>query len=215
MNHTARTRSGVGTLWIECNDPAKLKLYGLPLDRALRELPDNVWEEKNGIIVVRDHNAYVRSGARNSLAREFGISGSAIAGIGVASSTSAVTVDTRFGNGASAGLNGAVSGQNVCIKAFSPAASLVADGAGVVQVATGGATFTNSDFFNNVPFVWNKLFLTLAVPASNANEVDGNLVDVIGGTGGSSPYNKSYSQDLSNVGGFSVTAQIAVTATAV
>ncbi len=161
--------------------------------------------------------AYVRSGLRNAMLREYnpGSAGVVVAGIGVASSTSAVTVDTRFLNGATAGLNGAVSGQNVSIKAISPAATIVADGAGVSPVVTAGATFANADFFNSVPFVWAKIGFTLAVPASNANEVDGNLVNVLGGTGGSAPYNKTFSLDLSNAGTFSVVAQFAVTPTAV
>lgn len=177
---------------------------------------DESWFDEQGRLHLKHHNAYVRSGLRNSLLREFNISGggTAVAGIGVASSTSAVTVDTRFLNGATAGLNGAVSGQNISIKAISPTATIVTDGAGVTQTVTAGATFTNADFFST-GFAWAKIGLTLAVPTSNSNELDGNLVDVIGGTGGSSPYNRTFSLDLTSAGTFSVTAQIAVTASAI
>jgi hypothetical protein len=113
-----------------------------------------------------------------------------------------------------AGLNGAVSGQNVCMKAFSPAATIVADGNGVAQAVTGGATFTNADFFNNTWFVANKIGLVLAIPTSGANETDGNLVCVIGGAGGSAPYNRTFVLDLSNAGTTTVTPQIATTVSA-
>jgi hypothetical protein len=155
--------------------------------------------------------AYVRSGLRSQILREFGLGGTAVAGIGFGTNTTAVTVDTRFINGAAAGLNGAVAGQNVAIKAFSPAATIVADGAGVSPVVTGGATFTNADFFNATFFNAQKMALVLAVPASNANEVDGNLASVIGGTGGAGVYARTFALDLSGAGTATVIAQIAVT----
>ena len=158
--------------------------------------------------------SYVRSGTRNSALRESGLGGVVLAGIFFAKDNTAVTFDTRFANGASAGLNGAVTGQNVAIKAFSPAMTIVADGAGVVPVVTGGATFTNADFLSSTWFPAYKIGLVLAVPASNANEVDGNLVCVIGGTGGTAPYNRTFSLDLSGAGSSTVTAQIAITSAA-
>lgn len=209
------TRSGVATIKIWAAKPDKVRLYGLSLEEALKQLPDNVrMEAETHAIVVTERNAYVRSGTRNSLLREWGLGGTSIAGIGVASNTTAVTVDTRFLNGATGGLNGPVSGQTVSIKAFSPAAAIITDGAGVVQSVTGGATYTNADFFNSIPFAWAKLGLVLAIPASNAVEIDGNLVDVIGGTGGSSPYNRTFSLDVSNAGTFSIVAQIKVSCVA-
>jgi hypothetical protein len=215
MHKTGHSRGGVLTLIGECDHPDLVLVYGRPLLQAMQDMPNVRFDRRTGIFRVdQERNAYVRSGLRSALQREFGIGGTAVTGIGVASNTSAVTFDTRFLNGASAGLNGAVSGQNVSIKAINPAASIVTDGAGVTQVVTAGVTWTNADFFNNIPFVWNKLGLTLAVPASNTSEVDGNLVDVIGGTGGSSPYNKTFSMDLTAAGTFSVTGQIAVTASA-
>lgn len=213
---TARTghaRAGLLSLAIHAARPWRVRAYGLPIWLAALLLPNHVrFNPFTGAIrILQERNAYVRSGLRNALLREFGLGGVTVAGIGVANSTTAVTFDTRFLNGATAGLNGAVAGQNVSIKALSPAATIVADGAGVTQTVTGGATFANADFNNNIPFVWNKLGLVLAVPASNASEVDGNLVDVIGGTGGASPYNRTFSLDLTAAGTFTVTAQIAVT----
>lgn len=153
--------------------------------------------------------SYHRSGLRNSILRESGLGGATLAGIGLATNAAATTFDTRFANGATPGLNGAVSGQSVCIKPFSPAGTINADGAGVEPTFTAGATFTNADFFNGIFFNAKKLFLVLAVPASNANEVDGNLVCTIGG-GGVAPYERTFGLDLSGSGSVTVVAQIGV-----
>lgn len=158
--------------------------------------------------------SYVLDGLRNAALLEAGLGGHILAGIGFGSDNSAVTLDTHYGNGATAGLNGPVSGQNVAIKAFSPAITINAYSAGVVPVVTGGATFTNPDFFNSKWFAIFKIFLVLAIPASGGNEVSGNLVCCIGGAGGTAPYARTLSLDLSNAGTSTVTAQIAVTSAA-
>ncbi len=159
---------------------------------------DDAWFDSDGRLHLRHHNAYVNTGLNNSLDREFGLGGTAIGFIGVSSNTTAVTAATVNLNGASGG-----TAANTIIKAISPAATRTA------QTTTGGATFVNADFTSGV-FVWNKLgFLTTSTDAGTG------LVDVLGGTGGSSPYNKTFSLDLTNVGTFSVTAQLAITAVAV
>lgn len=144
------------------------------------------------------NNAYVNTGLNNSLDREFGLGGTAIGFIGVSSNTTAVTATTVFLNGASGG-----AAANTIIKAISPAASRVA------QTTTGGATFVNADFTSGV-FAWAKIgYLTTSTDAGTG------LVDVIGGTGGTSPYNRTFALDLTSAGAFSVTAQLAITAVAV
>lgn len=214
---SGRSRGGMLHMTGWAHRPDLVKFRGLLAADAALRWPDLFqFDRKNGTITVQGLvNAYVRSGNRNSLLREFnpGSAGTVVAGIGVGVNNTVVTVNTRFLNGATAGLNGAVTGQTVSIKAISPAATIVTDGSSVVQIVTGGATWTEADFFNSIAFVWNKIGLTLAVPASNASEVDGNLVDVIGG-GGSAPYNKSFGLDFSNAAPFSQTGQIAVTGSA-
>lgn len=192
---TARARSGVLTARIMAEKPELVRLYGLPLTAALK-LP-NVWM-KDGEIFLRETNAYVNTGLNNSLDREFGLGGTAIGFIGVSSNTAAVTASTVNLNGPAGG-----SAANTIIKAISPAATRTA------QTTTGGATFVNADFTSGV-FVMNKLgFLTTSTDAGTG------LVDVIGGTGGASPYNRSFSIDLVNAGTFTLVPQIAVTAVAV
>ena len=178
---------------------------------AIRVCADVVrWYDKDGRRVRRwhskrrrhrlhleHHNAYVNTGLNNALDREFGLGGTAIGYIGVDNNSTAVTASTVYLHG-SAGATAA----NQIIKAISPAATRTN------QTVTGGATFANADFTSGV-FVINKLgFLTTSTDAGTG------LVDVIGGTGGSSPYNRTFVLDLTGAGTFSATLQIAVTAQA-
>lgn len=155
-------------------------------------------EKFGGVAVVEHHNAYVNTGLNNSLDREFGLGGTAVGFIGVSNNNTAVTAATVFLNGASGG-----AAANTIIKALSPAASRSS------QTVTGGATFVNGDFTSGV-FIWNKIGLL-----TTSTDAGTGLVDVIGGSGGSSPYNRTFSLDLTGAGSFSVVAQIAVTAVAV
>ena len=157
------------------------------------------WHKKSRrcTLHLRHHNAYVNTGLNNALDREFGLGGTAIGYIGVDNNSTAVTAATVYLHG-SAGATAA----NQIIKAISPAATRSS------QTVTGGATFANADFTSGV-FVINKLgFLTTSTDAGTG------LVDVIGGTGGSSPYNRTFVLDLTGAGTFSATLQIAVTAQA-
>lgn len=205
---SSHTRSGVGTLVATVEFPEKViasaQQYAYVRGtKVIRVRGMHAWEARKlakgrpSAIILRDHNAYVNTGLNNALDREFGLGGTAVGYIGVSSNTTAVTSATVNLNGASGG-----AAANTIIKAISPAATRSS------QTVTGGATFVNADFTSGV-FVWNKIgFLTTSTDAGTG------LVDVIGGTGGSSPYNRTFSLDLTGAGTFSVTAQIAVTATA-
>lgn len=156
----------------------------------LKSNTDTVWIEHT--------NAYVNTGLNNAGDREFGLGGTAVGYFGVSSNSGAVTAATLYGNGSSAG-----TAANTIIKAISPAATRTG------QVVTAGTTFTNADFTSGV-FIWNKVFMV-----TTSTDAGTGLVDVIGGSGGSAPYNRTFSMDLTAVGNFSVTAQIAVTLVAV
>lgn len=216
--HTAIGHYAVGTLLISAERPDRLRMAAQQLawidergklrfasDRQtaaqvaamLRDIAPELYRD-TGIVFARHGNAYVSTGLNNSLDREFGLGGTAIGFIGVSSSSSAVTASTVNLNGASGG-----TAANTIIKAISPAATRSA------QTTTGGATFVNGDFTSGV-FIWNKIgFLTTSTDAGTG------LVDVIGGTGGSAPFNRTFSVDLTAAGTFSVTGQIADTAVAV
>lgn len=156
-----------------------------------------LYEADEDCLVVAHKNAYVNTGLNNSLDREFGLGGAAVSHIGVSNNNTAVTAATTFLNGASAG-----AAANTIIKVISPTATRSG------QTVTGGAVFGNADFTAGV-FVWNKIgFLNTATDAGTG------LIDVIGGSGGASPYNRLFTLDLTSAGTFSVTAQIAVTAVA-
>ena len=174
------------------------------------------WTDKTGKRVSRwrkrdryalhleHHNAYVNTGLNNALDREWGLGGTAIGFIGVDNNSTAVTATTTFLHGASAGTQPPTASANQVIKAISPAATRTN------QTTTGGATFANADFTGggNSVFVINKIGLLTA-----STDTGSALVDVIGGTGGSSPFNKTFVLDLTGAGTFSATLQIAVTAT--
>lgn len=195
-----QARSGVAVIDVICEHPERVRARG----DVVR------WTDKNGRPVRRwhskkrryalhleHHNAYVNTGLNNALDREFGLGGTAIGYIGVDNNTTAVTAATTYLHG-SAGATAA----NQIIKAISPAASRAS------QTVTAGATFANADFTSGV-FVINKLGLL-----TTSTDAGTGLVDVIGGTGGSSPYNRTFVLDLTGAGTFSATLQIAVTASA-
>lgn len=96
------------------------------------------------------------------------------------------------------------------IKAISPAATRTN------QTTTGGATWTNSDFSIGSPSALNAPINVGKIGFLNTSTDAGTgLIDVIGGTGGSAPYNRPLSITLATVGTFSMTGQIAVSAISV
>jgi hypothetical protein len=180
-------RRGVLLAVIEAEHPELVRARG-----------DRVWTDDDGRIYLEAHNAYVNTGLNNALDREWGLGGTAIGFIGVDNNSTAVTATTVYLHGA-AGATAA----NQIIKAISPAATRTN------QTTTGGATFANADFTSGV-FVINKIGLL-----TTSTDAGTGLVDVIGGTGGASPYNRTFVLDLTGAGTFSATLQVAVTATAV
>lgn len=84
------------------------------------------------------------------------------------------------------------------------------------QTVTAGASFTNADFATPAsPTSANAIFKINKIGLLNtATDAGTGLIDVIGGTGGTAPYNKSFSVDFTNAGTFTLTPQIAVTAQA-
>lgn len=211
-------RSGLGIAAIMCERPGEVlasssasvkldltrprhqqRLWRATHRRTARRV-DQVLEELGYTpeLLLLHRNAYVNTGLNNALDREFGLGGNSVAYIGVDNNSTAVTAATVYLHGA-AGATAA----NQIIKAISPAATRTN------QTTTAGATFANADFTSGV-FVINKLgFLTTATDAGTG------LVDVIGGTAGSAPYNRTFVLDLTGAGTFSATLQIAVTAVAV
>lgn len=188
---TANARGG---LIDRSDDAIGVELLSRMRDPSFKRL----MQKFGGVSLIKHHNAYVNTGLNNSLDREFGLGGAAITSIGVSSNATAVTAATTFLNGASGG-----AAANTIIKTISPAASRSS------QTVTAGATFVNADFTSGV-FIWNKIGLL-----NTATDAGTGLIDVIGGTGGTTPYNRTFSLDLTGAGTFSVVAQIAVTAVAV
>ena len=164
----------------------------------IKYLADKSWIDKKGRLHLEHHNAYVNTGLNNALDREWGLGGTAIGYIGVDNNSTAVTATTTYLHGAA----GATTANQI-ILAISPAATRTN------QTTTGGATFTNASFSGGV-FVINKLGLL-----TTSTDAGTGLVDVIGGTGGSSPYDRTFVLDLTSAGTFLATLQVAVTATSV
>lgn len=211
-------RIGIGTLLVKADCPDRIiasaqefawidekgklrfansKESAIGVQNILRELAPELYKD-TGLVFLRHRNAYVNTGLNNALDREHNGTGTTVGFIGVSSNTTAVTAATVNLNGASGG-----SAANTIIKASTNVRSS--------QTTTDTVTspFVNGDFTSGV-FVWNKIGLL-----NTSTDAGTGLIDVIGGTGGSSPYNRTFSLDLTGAGSFSVTAAIAVTATAV
>lgn len=198
--HDTQGRSGVALIDVICERPERVRARGDVVRWTDKDgRPVRPWHSKKRrhALHLEHHNAYVNTGLNNALDREFGLGGTAIGYIGVDNNSTAVTAAKVYLHD-TAGATAA----NQIIKAISPAATRTN------QTTTGGATFANADFTSGV-FVINKLgFLTTATDAGTG------LVDVIGGTGGSAPFNRTFVLDLTGAGTFSATLQIAVTASA-
>lgn len=140
---------------------------------------------------LQHRNGVVNTGLNIALDRLFGISGppAAISNIALSSSTATVTAATTT-------LGGTVS-----FKTISPAASRTN------QVVTAGATWTEADSPGPKTFVVTKVGLL-----NTATDAGTGLLDVIGGTGGSAPFNQPFTIDLTNVTTFSLVMQIQLTA---
>lgn len=179
--------SGLLRAVIRAQYPDRVRLDGEHIRRA-----GDLW-------VVEHRNAFVNTGLNIALDRLYGISGppAAVGYIGVDNNNSAVTASTTYLHGAAG-----ASAANQIIKAISPAASRSN------QTVTAGAVLANADFTSGV-FVINKAGLL-----NTSTDAGTGLIDVIGGAGGASPYNRVFQIDLTSAGTFSMTLQIAVTASA-
>lgn len=139
-------------------------------------------------LILTRKNAFVNIGLNNALDLLFALASPGVPSrIQLSSSTAAVTAATT------------TMGGTVSNKAISPAASRAS------QVVTAGATFTQAD----VAFVITKVGLL-----NTSTDAGTGLYDVIGGTGGSAPYNQPFTIDLTGTTSFSLTMQILVTAAA-
>ena len=142
------------------------------------------------IISGERHNAYVNTGLNNSLDLEFGLGGTAVDRMGVTDDATAVTATTTKLD--------PTDDDTVIIKAFDSAATRTN------QIVSAIATFTKSD--GNIAY--SKVGLL-----NTATDAGTGLVNVIGG-GGSSPYDESFTIDLTGTTDFSVTIQLDITAAA-
>ena len=81
-------------------------------------------------------------------------------------------------------------------------------GAGWTALSTERWVIGEPAYLQSTASSWNQ-YLTTATDTGSA------LVDVIGGSGGAAPFNRTFTLDLTAAGNFTLTLQIAVTATAV
>ena len=165
------------------------------------------WDAPKPAIYGSQANGVVNLGLQMALDRLIGTGPAALSNIGIASDNTAVTAATVFLGGAAAAiLSGGT--QNGFIRAFAPAASRSN------QVLTAGATFTQADM-SGAAFVIHKVGLlnasTDAGTGLGAGPASG-IFDVIGGSGGSAPFNQPFTLDLTSVTTWSLLLQINVTA---
>lgn len=189
--------SGLMVATLELPDGGDIRISGVGVELPKGEKSPVVFGQKDGAIfrtspgqklILTRKNAFVNIGLNNALDLLFGLAAPGVPSrIQLSSNTAAVTAATT------------TMGGTVSNKAISPAASRTG------QTVTAGATFTQAD----VAFVITKVGLL------NTNTDAGTgLYDVIGGTGGSAPYNQPFTIDLTGTTSFSLTMQILVTAAA-
>jgi hypothetical protein len=166
------------------------------------------WKRAKPAIYGAQANGVVNLGLQMALDKLSGVTAPAnLSNIGIASDTAAVTATTVFlGGGVAAILSGGT--QNGFIRAFNPAATRSN------QVLTAGATFTQADMAG-AAFVIHKVGLLNAATdvgtGLGAGPASG-IFDVIGGTGGSAPFNQPFTIDLTGTTTWSLLMQIQVTA---
>jgi hypothetical protein len=212
----AGTRSLIGGMGImaahDVSDPDAVVIRGMARsERAAMhdDLEDVVhldWKKQdNGLWAhppLYRHNAFVRNGLNAVLERMFGIgTTAALSRIALSADAQTVVVGTTLIDPA-----GGASGSS--FKTFSPAASVDAS----TSKATAGASFTQAD----VTWAVNKMGLANAATdagVTTAGAISG-VWDIIGGTGGSSPYNQAFSADYTGSTSFTLTPSIVVTAAA-
>jgi hypothetical protein len=160
---------------------------------VLRGMEIVEYDRGRGFVIAWRPNGVVNLGLQSAQDRWFGINGppGAISHIGLSSSTATVTAATTT-------LGGTVS-----IKAISPAASRTN------QTVTAGATWTQADSPGPKTFVVTKVGLL-----NTSTDAGTGLMNVIGGTGGSSPYNEPFTVDFTSITTFSLKFQIDMLATA-
>lgn len=187
--HEGLFLSGFLTLKIQAEHLDKVKI-SISENGLVKYYPDGK------TAVVYEPNGFVSGGLNLALDRLCGIgSPAAIGFIGVSNSTSSVTVATTFLNGGVAG-----AAANTIILPISPAFTST----GLTRTA--GATFTSASFTAGV-FIINKVgFLNTSTDAGTG------LIDVIGGTGGSDPFSRTFSVDFTNAGSFTLIPQISISA---
>lgn len=191
MIHDLLAPGGLLVATIRTPDPDAVVVEGMEFkrhDRGQLWAPRWVDDALEWEAKAYRHNAFVNIGLNNGLDLLFALASPAVPSrIQVSNSTSAVTAATT------------TMGGTISNKAFSPAASRT------LQTVTAGATYTQAD----VAFVITKVGLL-----NTSTDAGTGLYDVIGGTGGSAPYNQPFTIDLTGTTAFSLLMQIAVTGAA-
>lgn len=154
---------------------------------------------RSKMVLLRQDNGMVNTGIDNIMNRWSALSltgaNAAPGFIGVENDNTAVTATTAFLHGASGG-----TATTTIILAFSPTISYTR------PTLTAGATFVNASFTSGV-FIINKVGWL-----STSTDAGTGLIDVIGGSGGTDPYSRTFQVNFVSVGTFTLIPQIAFTA---
>lgn len=192
-----KEKTGVkGTLRfiVEVPDPDAIHVQGCEWDNAAweKDAQTGLWSNASG----RRDNAFVNQGLQYMLRRYFSVSGdtppAAPSHIAVSNGTSAVTASTT-----------AIDGTSISYSPFDSGYPQLTN-----QTVSSRATFTKGSGSAQINFAVSKLGLCVSNVASG-------IQDIIGGTGGSSPYNEPLSIDLTGAASFNFIPQIDVSLTAV
>lgn len=184
---------------------ARIEVAESELPKAIVRGMD-ICERGGGIIVAKRHNAFVNLGLHYVLDRIFNLNtpSTAITHMGITDDTQTVTASTVL-------LNPAGGGSNLNIKALASGVGATAT-TRTAETVSASAGWTKAD----ANFVIAKVGLLTAATDAGDDTVPtvNGVVNIIGGTGGSSPYNEPLSIDLTGTSAFNLTLQLDVTAQA-
>lgn len=184
---------------------ARIEVAESELPKAIVRGMD-VCERGDGLIVAKRHNAFVNLGLHYVLDRIFNLNtpATAITHMGITDDSQTVTAATTL-------LNPAGGGSNLNIKALATGTGATAT-TRTAETVSASAGWTKAD----ANFVIAKVgLLTTSTDAGDDTvpTVTG-VVNIIGGTGGASPYNEPLSIDLTGTTAFNLTLQLDITAQA-
>jgi hypothetical protein len=178
-----------------------------PAERHLAVLRGmKVEKDSNGLFIGKRPNAFTNLGLHYVLDRIFNLNtpSASITHLAITDDSQTVTAATLL-------INPAGGGSNATFKALATGVGATATSR-TLETVTASAGFTKTD----ANFVIAKVGLSTASTDAGDDTVPtvNGIINIIGGTSGTSPYNEPFTIDLTNVSAFNLTFFLDITAQA-